>query len=75
MLGLSLPGLIGGSVILESIFSINGMGLLFFQSAMSRDYPVIMGILIISAFLTLVGNIIADLVLLKLNPHFKRAEG
>ncbi|RUM66322.1 MAG: ABC transporter permease [Sulfurospirillum sp.] len=72
MLGLSLPGLIGGSVILESIFSINGMGLLFYQSAMSRDYPVIMGILIISAFLTLMGNIIADLVLLKLNPHFKR---
>lgn len=72
MLGLSLPGLIGGSVILEMIFSIDGMGLLFYQSAMSRDYPVIMGILIISAFLTLIGNIIADLVLLKLNPHFKR---
>jgi len=73
ILGLSLPGLIGGSVILESIFAINGMGLLFFQSALSRDYPVIMGILIISAFLTLLGNILADLVLLKLNPHFKRA--
>ncbi len=71
MLGLSLPGIIGGSVILESIFSINGMGLLFYQSAMSRDYPVIMGILIISAFLTLLGNIIADLILLKVNPHFR----
>jgi peptide/nickel transport system permease protein len=71
MLGLSLPGLIGGSVILESIFSIDGMGLLFFQSAMSRDYPVIMGILIIGAFLTLLGNIIADLILLKINPYFK----
>lgn len=74
MLGLSLPGLIGGSVILEQIFGIDGMGLLFYQSAMSRDYPVIMGILIISAFLTLLGNIIADLILLKLNPHFKRAQ-
>ncbi|NCD12417.1 MAG: ABC transporter permease [Epsilonproteobacteria bacterium] len=72
MLGLSLPGLIGGSVILESIFAINGMGLLFYQSALSRDYPVIMGILIISSFLTLLGNIIADFVLTKLNPHFKR---
>jgi peptide/nickel transport system permease protein len=68
LLGLSLPGIIGGSVILETIFSIDGMGLLFFQSALSRDYPVIMGILIIGAFLTLLGNIIADLVLLKLNP-------
>ena len=74
ILGLSLPGLIGGSVILESIFAINGMGLLFYQSALSRDYPVIMGILIISAFLTLLGNIIADLILLKLNPHFKRSK-
>lgn len=73
MLGLSLPGMIGGSVILESIFSINGMGLLFYQSALSRDYPVIMGILIISAFLTLLGNILADVILLKLNPFFKRA--
>ncbi len=72
MLGLSLPGLIGGSVILESIFAIDGMGLLFYQSALSRDYPVIMGILIISSFLTLVGNILADLILLKLNPHFAK---
>ena len=69
ILGLSLPGLLGGSVILEQIFSIDGMGLLFFQAALSRDYPVIMGILIIGAFLTLLGNIIADLILLKLDPH------
>jgi len=72
LLGLSLPGVIGGSVILETIFSIDGMGLLFFQSALSRDYPVIMGILIIGAFLTLLGNILADLLLLKLNPSFKQ---
>ncbi|MDD3342228.1 MAG: ABC transporter permease, partial [Sulfurospirillaceae bacterium] len=72
ILGLSLPGLIGGSVILESIFAINGMGLLFYQSALSRDYPVIMGILIIASLLTLMGNMIADIVLTKLNPHFKR---
>ena len=72
ILGLSLPGLIGGSVIIESIFSINGMGLLFYQSALSRDYPVIMGILIITAFLTLLGNVLADLALLKLNPYAGR---
>ena len=68
ILGLSLPGIIGGSVILESIFSINGMGLLFYQAALARDYPVIMGILIVTAFLTLLGNILADLALYKLNP-------
>lgn len=70
LLGLSLPGIIGGSVILEKIFSINGMGLLFFNSALSHDYPVIMGILIIGAMLTLIGNLLADLVLLKINPNF-----
>jgi len=72
ILGLSLPALLGGSVILEQIFSIDGMGLLFFQSALSRDYPVIMGILIIGSLLTLLGNVIADLILLKIDPHRKK---
>jgi len=72
LLGLSLPGLIGGSVILESIFGIEGMGQLFFMSAMSRDYPIIMGTLMITAFLTLIGNMVADLLLMKLNPYMKR---
>ncbi len=72
LLGLSLPGLIGGSVILESIFGIEGMGQLFYMSALSRDYPVIMGTLMITAFLTLFGNMVADLLLLKLNPYIKR---
>ena len=61
ILGLSIPGLIGGSVIFENIFSIPGMGQLFFQSVMMRDYPVIMGILTIGAVLTLVGNLLADI--------------
>ena len=72
ILGLSLPGLLGGSVIIEQIFSIDGMGMLFFQSALARDYPVIMGIMIIGAFLTLIGNMIADLILLKIDPYRKR---
>jgi len=61
ILGLSVPGLIGGSVIFETIFAIPGMGQLFYQSAMARDYPVILGILVIGAILTLLGNLIADL--------------
>jgi peptide/nickel transport system permease protein len=72
LLGLSLPGLIGGSVILESIFGIEGMGQLFYMSALSRDYPIIMGTLMITAFLTLLGNMIADMILLKLNPYINR---
>ena len=61
ILGLSVPGLIGGSVIFESIFAIPGMGKLFFEAVMSRDYPLVMGGLVISAALTLVGNLLADL--------------
>jgi len=61
ILGLSIPGLIGGSVIFENIFGIPGMGQLFYQSVMMRDYPVIMGILTIGAILTLVGNLLADI--------------
>ena len=72
LLGLSLPGLIGGSVILEAIFGIEGMGQLFYSSALSRDYPVIMGILMIGAFLTLLGNMAADILLLRLNPFVAR---
>jgi peptide/nickel transport system permease protein len=72
LLGLSLPGLIGGSVILESIFGIDGMGQLFYLSALSRDYPTIMGILMITSFLTLAGNIVADVILVRINPFMKR---
>lgn len=61
LLGFSLPGLIGGSVIFETIFAIPGMGQLFYMGVMARDYPLVMGILVIGAFLTLVGNLLADL--------------
>jgi len=60
ILGLSVPGLIGGSVIIESIFALPGLGQLFYQSVMSRDYPLIMGNLVLGAVLTLAGNLLAD---------------
>jgi len=60
ILGLSVPDLLGGSVIFETIFAIPGMGQLFYQGVMSRDYPLIMGMLTIGAFLTLLGNLLAD---------------
>ncbi len=71
ILGLSIPGLIGGSVIFESIFSIPGMGQLFYFSVMARDYPTIMGILVIGAFLTLVGNLVADLSYAVADPRIR----
>ncbi|MCD6152676.1 MAG: ABC transporter permease [Syntrophobacterales bacterium] len=73
ILGLSVPGLIGGSVIFETIFAIPGMGQLFYMSAMSRDYPVIMGILFIGAVLTLIGNLIADVSYALADPRIRVA--
>lgn len=70
--GFSIPGLIGGSVIFETIFAIPGMGQLFYQGVMSRDYPVVMGILVIGAFLTLFGNLLADLGYALADPRIRR---
>ena len=73
VLGLSLPGLIGGSVIVESIFAIPGMGQLMVQAVFERDYPVIMGNLVIVAVLTLVANLIADLTYSLVDPRIRVA--
>ncbi len=71
ILGLSVPGLIGGSVIFETIFAIPGMGQLFYQSVMMRDYPTIMGVLVIGAVLTLVGNLMADVMYSVADPRIR----
>ena len=71
ILGLSIPGLIGGSVIFETIFAIPGMGQLFYMAVMSRDYPVVMGILVIGAVLTLMGNLIADVSYAVADPRIR----
>ena len=60
LLGLSVPGLIGGSVIIESIFALPGLGQLFYAAVMARDYTMIMGNLVLGAVLTLAGNMLAD---------------
>ena len=72
LVGFSLPGLIGGSVIFETIFSIPGMGQLFYQGVMARDYPVVMGILVIGAFLTLLGNLLADISYALADPRIRQ---
>ncbi len=71
LLGLSVPGLIGGSVIFENIFAIPGLGQLFYQGVMSRDYPLVMGGLVIGAVLTLLGNLLADLSYAVVDPRIR----
>lgn len=71
ILGLSVPGLIGGSVIIESVFAIPGMGQLMVQSVYARDYPVVMGNLVIVAVLTLGANLCADLAYGLVDPRIR----
>jgi len=71
ILGLSIPGLLSGSVILETVFSIPGMGRLMVESVFARDYNVIMAGLVISALLTLVGNLIADIAYVYADPRIR----
>lgn len=62
LFGFLIPGLIGGSIIMESVFAWPGIGRLAYQAVLARDYPVVMTILTISAVLTLIGNFIADIL-------------
>jgi peptide/nickel transport system permease protein len=71
ILGLSLPGLIGGSVIVEWIFAIPGMGQLMVQAAFERDYPVLMGNLVIVSTLTLTANLAADVAYSLVDPRIR----
>ena len=71
ILGLSLPDLIGGSVIAETIFSIPGMGRLFYEAVMARDYPVVMALVTIGAVLTMLGNLLADLAYANADPRIR----
>lgn len=69
LMGTLLPSLLGGSVIIEQMFSIPGMGRLGFESVLARDYPVIMAIATISAVLTLIGMLITDILYVVVDPR------
>lgn len=74
IMGLSIPGLIGGSVIIESLFSIPGMGKLFYDSILMRDYPLIMCVLTFGALLTLLGNLLADMCYTLADPRLRQKD-
>lgn len=74
LLGFSVPGLIGGSVIIESIFALPGLGQLFYAAVMARDYTMIMGNLVLGAVLTLFGNLLADVCYGLADPRIRNAK-
>ena len=69
--GNNISLLLGGSFLIETIFNIDGIGLLGFESVLERDYPVVMGILVISSLLFLLGNILSDICVALVDPRIR----
>jgi peptide/nickel transport system permease protein len=74
LLGLSLPGIFGGALIVEAIFNYPGMGLLFWDSAQKRDFPVLLGVTLVVAVATVVGNLLADIGYAVVDPRVRITE-
>ncbi|HEY6874983.1 MAG TPA: ABC transporter permease [Candidatus Dormibacteraeota bacterium] len=71
LLGLSLPGIFSGALITEAIFNYPGMGLLFWNSAQTRDYPVLLGVTVVVAVATVAGNLLADVFYAAADPRVR----
>ena len=71
LLGLSLPAILSGALITESVFNYPGMGYLFFQSALKQDYPTLLGFIIVVAVATVVGSLLADIAYAVLDPRVR----
>ncbi|TMC74045.1 MAG: ABC transporter permease [Chloroflexi bacterium] len=74
LLGLSLPGIFSGALIVEAIFNYPGMGLLFWDSARTRDFPVLLGVTLVVAVATVVGNLLADIGYAVVDPRVRITE-
>jgi peptide/nickel transport system permease protein len=71
LIGLSLPALFAGALVTESIFNFPGMGLLFWQAAQTQDYPVELGVVLVTAVATVAGNLLADVSYAVLDPRVR----
>jgi peptide/nickel transport system permease protein len=71
LLGLSLPYVLSGSLIVEALFNFPGIGLLFWDAAQDRDFPVLLGVVLIVTVATIVGNLFADLAYAWIDPRVR----
>lgn len=72
--GLTIPYLISGSVIVETIFQWDGIGLLYYDAVLSRDYPTVMGLSVATALVTLVASLLADILYAFADPRVRLGE-
>jgi len=71
MAGLHLGGMLGGAVVIETVFSLPGLGRLAYDAVMARDYNVLLGILLVSSLLVIVTNVLVDLLQTWLDPRIR----
>jgi peptide/nickel transport system permease protein len=74
ILGLYVPALLGGAVIIESVFNYEGLGIQLINAALNLDVPTVLGITLLVSILTIAGNLLADIMLGVVNPRI-RIEG
>jgi len=71
LIGLSIPGIISGAVVTETVFNYPGMGYLFVQSAFGYDYPVLLGVTVVVALATVIGSLVADILYAVADPRIR----
>lgn len=71
LLGLSIPGIFSGALIVESVFNYPGLGLLFWNAAIQKDYPIVLGTTVVIGVLTILGNLVADLLYAVADPRIQ----
>lgn len=71
LLGLSLPALFAGAIFVEEIFNYPGMGLLFWHAVNDRDYPILLGVIMLLGFITIIGNLLADILYAIIDPRIQ----
>jgi peptide/nickel transport system permease protein len=71
MAGLHLGGMLGGAVVIETVFSLPGLGRLAYDAVMSRDYNVLLGILLMSSLLVIITNVLVDVLQAWLDPRIR----
>ena len=74
LVGLRLPSLIGGAVVIETIFAWPGIGRLGWEAVLQRDYPMVMGFVVFTGVLTIFGNLVADITYAAVDPRIKLDE-
>ena len=71
LLGLTLPAIVSGALITESVFNYPGMGLAFYNAAINNDFPLLIGTVVVAAMATVVGSLLADILYAVLDPRIR----